>query len=237
MQIGHKVSKSDHNTGSGSHHVEMSHMSIRAADERRARALDGVVKYDATGKGGASAAPTAGTGGGGEPAAVPALALGLLKRWACGKGLHEHDGGAGGGGARVLDPISKSFAMAEVGIVGRALSSSKARGRARSPTTAVGRALSSAVGRALSSPSKTKPKPDESPAPRRASEACVATGGAAPSVAIIGAGGNIGSRLHEVCSLGQPSHSFSLPWSYTPPSPCGTLLSSSMCPPCSPSLM
>ncbi|EOD07797.1 hypothetical protein EMIHUDRAFT_471796, partial [Emiliania huxleyi CCMP1516] len=36
--------------------------------------------------------------------------------------------------------------------------------------------------------------------PWRASEACVATGGAAPSVAIIGAGGNIGSRLHEVLS-------------------------------------
>ena len=88
MQIGHKVSSRDREKGAGSQHVEMSNISTRAADERRAGALDGVAEYDGTGK-----APTTGT----EPA-VPALALGLLKRWACGKGLHEHDGGAGGPG-------------------------------------------------------------------------------------------------------------------------------------------
>ena len=101
MQIGHKVSSRDRKKGAGVHHNQMSNISTRAADERRAGALDGVAKYDGTGK-----APTTGTGGGGEPAvpalalgllkrffgggepAVPALALGLLKRWACGKGLH-----------------------------------------------------------------------------------------------------------------------------------------------------
>ena len=90
MQIGHKVSSRDRERGFGSQHNQMTNISPRAADERRAGALDGVATYDGTGK-----VPTPGTGGGGEPAAVPALALGLLKRWACGKGLHEHDGGAG----------------------------------------------------------------------------------------------------------------------------------------------
>ena len=50
--------------------------------------------------------------------------------------------------------------------------------------------------------------------PWRASEACVATiatGGAAPSVAIIGAGGNIGARLHEVASANPPPPPHSLP--------------------------
>ena len=147
MQIGHKVSSHDRKLGYGSHHSEMGNMSTRAADERRARTLDGVAKYDGTGK-----APTTGT----EPA-VPALALGLLKRWACGKGLHEHDGGAGGRDGR------------------------------------------------------TKPW--------RASEACVATiatGGAAPSVAIIGAGGNIGARLHEVASANPPPPPHSLPYLVLP---------------------
>jgi len=146
MQIGHKVSSRDRKMGAGLQHNQMINISTRAADERRAGALDGVAKYDGTGK-----APTNGAGGGGEPA-VPALALGLLKQWACGKGLHEHDGGAGGRDGR------------------------------------------------------TKPW--------RASEACVATiatGGAAPSVAIIGAGGNIGARLHEVASANPPPPPHSLP--------------------------
>ena len=83
-----------------------------------------------------------------------ALLLALLRAApAAGKGLHEHDGGAGGRDGR-----------------------------------------------------RTKPW--------RASEACVATiatGGAAPSVAIIGAGGNIGSRLHEVASANPPPPPHSLP--------------------------
>ena len=50
MQIGHKVSSRDRNKGAGRHHNQMSNISTRAADERRARALDGVAKYDGTGK-------------------------------------------------------------------------------------------------------------------------------------------------------------------------------------------
>ena len=60
-------------------HNQMINISTRAADERRAGALDGVAKYDGTGK-----APTpTDTGGGGEPATVPALALGAsAEEWA-----------------------------------------------------------------------------------------------------------------------------------------------------------